>query len=79
MDKDTLRQMINIRQEKYNTKKLTRRIVIEIAEFMDMPPMDMVQLLENRGIIKNGCVQWFKDNGGITSKHIEQTKQGLLI
>ncbi|HRI77394.1 MAG TPA: hypothetical protein PLX33_10455 [Alphaproteobacteria bacterium] len=79
MDNDVLKQMIDVRRKKYNTTKLTRRIVIELAEFLDMPPMDTVQLLENRGIAPKGSVKWFKWNGGITEKHIEQAKQGLLI
>jgi hypothetical protein len=79
MDNEVLREMITHRQEKYNTTKLTRRIVIELAEFLDMPPMDTVALLENRGIAKSGSVEWFKQNGGITQGHIEQAKQGLLI
>lgn len=79
MDNELLRYMINSRREKYKTNKLTRRIVIEIAEHFNVPPMDMVQELETRGIARSGSVDWFKENGGITNDHIEQAKQGVLL
>lgn len=79
MDNEKLREMIETRKTKYNTRKLTRRIVIELAEMFNTPPMNMVQELENRGIAKQGSVYWFQVNGGITKDHVEQAKQGLLI
>jgi hypothetical protein len=74
---ETLRHMIAKNRD--GSGKFTRRMVINIARVFDMEPMAMVKYLEDRKLIKTGSYLWFEHNGGITKKHIEQARQGMLI
>jgi len=52
----------------------TRRMAINIGDFLGLTPMAVVWKLENRGLIKSGSWDWFKDNGGITKNHIAECR-----
>jgi hypothetical protein len=52
----------------------TRRMAINIGDFLGLAPMAVVWKLEKRGIIKRGSLEWFKDNGGITKSHIAECR-----
>lgn len=54
--------------------KFTRRMAINIGDFLGLTPMAVVWKLEKRGIIKRGSLEWFKDNGGITKSHIAECR-----
>jgi len=79
MDRKILQAIIMDKKSLYKTNKLSRRIVIETAELFNLEPMEMVKILESIGVAKSGSVDWFKENGGITKKHVQQAKQMPLI
>lgn len=49
-------------------------MAIDIGDFFDMTPMQVVRHYETVGLLKRGSVQWFIDNGGITRAHIEAAR-----
>lgn len=55
--------------------KFTRRMVINIGDFIGVSPRHVVQRLEALGEIKQGSWDWFVDNGGITRAHIDQVRR----
>lgn len=52
----------------------TRRMAINIGDFLGLTPMAVVWKLEKRGLIKSGSWDWFKSNGGITKNHIAEAR-----
>lgn len=52
----------------------TRRMAINIGDFLGLTPMAVVWKLEKRGLIKSGSWEWFKINGGITKTHIAEAR-----
>lgn len=50
-------------------KMLTRRMVINMADFFEEGPMKLVARMEAMGLIPAGSGAWFRSNGGITTKH----------
>ena len=55
--------------------KLTRRMVIHLADMAGMRPMSMVWRLEKMGLVKCGSWEWFKDHGGIRGETIAQVRR----
>jgi len=56
----------------------TRRMAINIGDFLGLTPMAVVWKLEKRGIIKRGSWEWFKANGGITKDHINEARAARI-
>ncbi len=52
----------------------TRRMAINIGDFLGLTPMAVVWKLEKRDLIKRGSWEWFKANGGITKNHIAECR-----
>lgn len=74
---DELRAAFKAHKDAANAEgchKFTRRMAIAIAEMAGVPPMSIVWRLEKMGLLKSGSWEWFKHNGGITKKHIEEAK-----
>lgn len=77
IDDDALRAAVEAHRADIKAKGETcfsRRRVILIADLFGMKPMPMVWQMEKRGLLKRGSYQWFKDNGGITSEHVIETR-----
>ena len=74
MDNVTLEAAFKAHTE--GATKLTRRIVIHLADMAGMRPMSMVWRLEKMGLAKRGSWSWFKENGGITQRHVDQVREG---
>lgn len=55
--------------------KVTRRMVINIADFLGTTPKVVVQRLEALGEIKRGSWDWFQANGGITRDHLAEVRR----
>ncbi len=64
------------RAHKAGQTKFTRRMAIIMADHFGMTPMQMVRLLERRGLLRSGSAGWFKANGGITREHIAEARHG---
>lgn len=54
--------------------KFTRRMAINIGDFLGLTPMAVVWKLEKRRLIKSGSWDWFKSHGGITKNHITEAR-----
>lgn len=70
VDNHTLRSMFE--SYKDGSPKFTRRIAINMADVIGMPPMALVWRLEKMDLLKRGSWDWFKANGGITKSHINE-------
>lgn len=75
MDDETLREAFKAHAE--GQPKFTRRMAITIARMADMKPMSLIWRLEKMRLLKRGSYEWFKDNGGITAKQIQEVHQAL--
>jgi hypothetical protein len=58
--------------------KFTRRDAIVIADVFDSEPMQMVRALEALGLLRPGSLAWFRQNGGITRKQVEEVRAAAL-
>lgn len=74
MDDDTLRTAFAAHSD--GQTKFTRRMAIAIADMAEMRPMSLVWRLEKLGLIKSGSWDWFRDNGGITTAHMDEVRAG---
>ena len=72
MDNATLTEFFE--QHARGKGKFTRRIAINMADVIGLPPMSLVWRLEKMGLLKRGSWDWFKANGGITKAHIEEVR-----
>lgn len=53
----------------------TRRMAITMADMFGAGPLTMVARLERMGLVREGSVDWFKSNGGITREHVETVRR----
>jgi hypothetical protein len=53
----------------------TRRAAILLADMFGTGPMDMVLRLERMGLVREGSLDWFRSNGGISFDQIEQVRR----
>lgn len=58
-------------------EKFTRRMAIVIADQFGTTPRDIVNRLENLGLLRAGSWAWFKRNGGITRAHVAEARANL--
>lgn len=58
--------------------KLTRRMVIDLADYAGETPRGLVLRLERLQLIKPGSWDWFVANGGITPEQIRQVRSERL-
>lgn len=72
MDDDTLRAAFAAHKE--GQTKFTRRMAINIADMSGESPRAIVQRLERLSLLKAGAWNWFRRNGGITHKHVEEAR-----
>lgn len=72
-DPETLRDLFA--QATQGRDKFTRRIAIELADIVGLPPMSLVWRLEKMGLLKRGSWDWFKSNGGITKTHMIEARR----
>ena len=54
--------------------KLTRRMVINLADDCGMTPRETVLRAERQGLCRRGSWDWFAANGGITRDHIAEVR-----
>ncbi|WP_333822815.1 hypothetical protein [Pinisolibacter sp.] len=53
----------------------TRRAAILLADMFGVGPMSMVLRLERMGLVREGTLDWFRSNGGITVDHIDRVRR----
>lgn len=54
--------------------KLTRRMVINLADMDGTTPRELVRRCERLGLAKEGSWDWFVTNGGITPAQIDEVR-----
>lgn len=77
MDDDTLKAVFE--GQTAGSKILSRRMVINIADFFGERPKTVVHRLERLGLCKLGSWDWFTMNGGITREHIEEARADRAV
>ncbi len=62
----------SFRRFKEITGKITRRLIILLAQEYNISRQACVHRLEDLGLTKRGTWAWFQDNGGISEKHVKE-------
>ncbi len=62
----------SFRRLKEITGKVTRRLIILLAQEYNLSRQACVLRLEDLGLAKKGAWAWFQDNGGITEEHVRE-------
>ncbi|TAJ74914.1 MAG: ImmA/IrrE family metallo-endopeptidase [Sphingobium sp.] len=60
----------SFRRLKEITGRVTRRLIILLAQEYNISRQACVLRLEDLGLVKKGTWSWFQDNGGITEDHV---------
>lgn len=55
--------------------KFTRSMAVLASDEVGMAPMFFVWRLEQMGLVRPGSWEWFKENGGITKRHISEARR----
>ena len=58
----------------HGKRMFTRRIAITLADMADISVKSLVHRCERLGLCKPGAWNWFRQNGGFTKEHFEQTR-----
>lgn len=77
MDDETLTLAFKAHTE--GQPKFTRRMAIIIARMADTEPMSLIWRLEKMKLLNRGAYEWFKMNGGITKKQIDEVHASLEV
>lgn len=63
-----------LRAQTEDPKKISRRLVIHLADEFNLTPKECVQRLERNGLVKPVVWDWFEENDGITNAQIMQVR-----
>jgi len=72
VDDETLRAAFFAHTD--GAENFTRRMAIAIGDHCGLAPMKVVSRLELMGFLRIGSGAWFRENGGITQKHINRAR-----
>lgn len=72
LDMDTLTAAFKSHTE--GSAKFTRRMAIALADMDGTTPLQLVERCERLGLLHEGSRQWFVENGGITTNHVQAAR-----
>jgi len=69
----------SFRQLKEITGKITRRLIILLAQQYNISRQACALRLEELGLAKKGTWAWFENNGGITDEHVREVLGDMMV